>query len=232
MLSATEDDGPAELPLPPTLAKVDGRPFVGREGALAQLRDALAAAGERGRRFVLTAGEPGIGKTSLAAAFAREAHHGGAIVLYGRCDEEALVPYQPFVDVISHLVLNGRVDQLGNSLRFELAALGRLAPELRRQIPAMRETSGGLPETERYRLFEAVVTTLARVAGDKPLVLVLDDVHWADHPTLLLLRHLARAPEPARLVVVAAYRDVEVEAGLAPGRRDCLRAARESRSSC
>ena len=212
VLSATDDEGPAELPLPPALAKINGRPFVGREGALAQLRDALAAASERGRRFVLTTGEPGIGKTSLAAAFAREAHHGGAIVLYGRCDEEALVPYQPFVDVISHLVLNGQVDQLGDSLRFELEELGRLVPELRRQIPAMRETPGGLPETERYRLFEAVVTTLARVAGDRPLVLVFDDVHWADRPTLLLLRHLARAFEPARLVVVGAYRDVEVEA--------------------
>jgi hypothetical protein len=80
-------------------------------------------------------------------------------------------------------------------------------------MPAMRTPSGGLPETERYRLFEAVVTTLARVAGEKTLVLVFDDVHWADRPTLLLLRHLARAAEPKRLVVVGAYRDVEVEAG-------------------
>ncbi|HMJ94543.1 MAG TPA: AAA family ATPase [Thermoleophilaceae bacterium] len=212
VLAATGEAAPDRLPLPPTLAKIDGRTFVGRESALAQLHEALAAARRRGRRFVLTAGEPGIGKTSLAATFAREAHDGGAIVLYGRCDEEALVPYQPFVDVISHLVLNGQVDQLGESLRFELEELGRLVPELRRQMPAMRAPSGGLPETERYRLFEAVVTTLARVAGDRTLVLVFDDLHWADRPTLLLLRHLARAVEPRRLVVVGAYRDVEVQA--------------------
>ncbi len=215
VLSASSEGVPDRLPLPPTLAKIDGRPFVGRESALAQLREALAASSERARRFVLTAGEPGIGKTSLAAAFAREAHEDGAIVLYGRCDEEALVPYQPFVDVISHLVLNGQVDQLGDSLRFELEELGRLVPELRRQMPAMRAPSGGLPETERYRLFEAVVTTLARVAGDKTMLLVFDDLHWADRPTLLLLRHLARAAIPKRLVVVGAYRDVEVEAGSA-----------------
>ncbi len=213
VLSATDEEAPAELPLPPALAKIEGRPFVGRESALAQLREALAAAGERGRRFVLTAGEPGIGKTSLAAAFAREAREDGAIVLYGRCDEEALVPYQPFVDVISHLVLNGHVDQLSESLSFELEELGRLVPELRRQMPTARTPSGGLPETERYRLFEAVVTTLARVAGDTTLVLVFDDLHWADRTTLLLLRHLARAVEPRRLVVLGAYRDVEVEAG-------------------
>ena len=212
VLSATEDAAPGKFPLPPALAKTDGHPFVGRESAMAQLRGALGAAGGGGRQFVLTAGEPGIGKTSLAAAFGREAHAAGAIVLYGRCDEEALVPYQPFVDVISHLVPNGLVDQLGESLRFELEELGRLVPELHRQMPPTRAPSSGLPETERYRLFEAVVTMLARVAGDKTLVLVFDDLHWADRPTLLLLRHLARAAEPARLVVLGSYRDAEVEA--------------------
>jgi DNA-binding SARP family transcriptional activator len=212
VLAGTGEPARGQLRLPSALAKIDGRPFVGRESAMAQLRDALAAAELGNRRFVLTAGEPGIGKTSLSAAFAGEAHRAGAIVLYGRCDEEALVPYQPFVDVISHLVLNGQIDQLGASLRFELEELGRLVPELRRHMPPTREPSGGLPETERYRLFEAVVTTLARVAGDGTLVLVFDDVHWADRPTLLLLRHLARAAEPRRLLVLGAYRDVEVGA--------------------
>ena len=217
MLSAAESAAPEQLPLPPALAKVEGRPFVGRESALVRLRDALSAAASPGRPFVLTAGEPGIGKTSLAAAFASEAHESGAVVLYGRCDEEALVPYQPFVDQISHLVLNGQVDQLGESLRFELEELGRLVPELRRHMPPNRESSGGLPETERYRLFEAVITTFARVAADHPLVLVFDDLHWADRPTLLLLRHLSRATEPRRLVVLGAYRDEEV--GRAPPSR-------------
>ena len=122
------------------------------------------------------------------------------------------MPYQPFVDVISHLVVNGLVERLGESLQFELEELGRVVPQLRRQMPPTRLPSSGLPETDRYRLFEAVVTTLARVAGEKTLVLVFDDLHWADRPTLLLMRHLARAAEPRCLVVLGSYRDAEVGA--------------------
>jgi DNA-binding SARP family transcriptional activator len=220
LAAADQDDAaaPAAAPsatesrpeLQPTLLKARDRPFVGREQALALLRRELAAA-RPDRRFVLVAGEPGIGKTSLGAAFGREAYDAGAVVLYGRADEEALVPYQPFVDVVSHLVLSGQLDQLGDSLSFELEELGRLVPELRRELPAGREPAGGLPETERYRLFEALTTTLGQVARDRTMVLLFDDLHWADRPTLLLLRHLARASEPQRLLVVATYRDVETD---------------------
>jgi DNA-binding SARP family transcriptional activator len=196
--------------LQPVLLKAEDRPFVGREQALAVLRRELAAARTE-RRFVLLAGEPGIGKTSLAAAFGREAYDVGAIVLYGRADEETLVPYQPFVDVVSHLVLSGQLDRVDESLRVELEELGRLVPALRRQLPTGGEPAGGVPETERYRLFEALTTTLGRVAEERTMLLFLDDLHWADRPTLQLLRHLARASDPERLLVMAAYRDVETD---------------------
>jgi len=209
---AAEPDEDPELPLQRVLAKTDDGPFVGRQDALDMLRRALATASNGERRFVLTAGEPGIGKTSLVRAFAREAHAGGAVVLYGRSDEEALAPYQPFVDLISHLVLTGQIDRHGDALRFELQELGRFVPELRRHVPPSRETSGNLPETERYRLFEAMISMLAQVAEDRTLVLIFDDLHWADRPTLLLIRHLIRSAEPRRLLTVGAYRDVEVDA--------------------
>jgi transcriptional regulator with AAA-type ATPase domain len=120
---AAADAGPKpeeqeEVPLPPALAKAEDRTFVGRERALSTLRRALEAASRGERRLVLAAGEPGIGKTSLASAFAREAHAAGGIVLYGRSDEEALAPYQPFVDVISHLVLTGQVDRFSDEPGF------------------------------------------------------------------------------------------------------------------
>jgi hypothetical protein len=209
--AAPASDGQPECPLQAVLAKTDGAAFVGRRDALDTLRQALAAASRGDRRFVLAAGEPGIGKTSLARAVAREAHAGGAIVLYGRSDEEPLAPYQPFVDMISHLVLSGQLDRHGDGLRFELEELGRFVPELRRQVPPSRETSGNLPDTERYRLFEAMTSMLAQVAEERTLVLIFDDLHWADRPTLLLLRHVVRSAEPRRLLAVGAYRDVEVE---------------------
>jgi DNA-binding SARP family transcriptional activator len=209
--SASRAAGP--LPMPVPLAKAGRRPFVGREEALAHLREWLQAAAGDERRFAFLAGEPGIGKTSLAATFARQARDSGATVLYGRSDEDTLIPYQPFVDMISHCVVYGGIDELGDELRFELEEIGRLVPELRRHLPVLREPLGGLPETERYRLFEAVITTLARVARGTPLVLIFDDLHWADPPTLRLLRHLARASEPSRLLVVGTYRDVELEPG-------------------
>ena len=205
--------GPTEAPaaLQPVLARAEERPFIGREAALGTLRSELAAAAGGDRRFVFVAGEPGIGKTSLSAAFAQEARDGGAIVLYGRSDEETLVPYQPFVDMVAHLVLSGQVDRSGDDLRLELEELGRLVPELRRHMPATVDPSAGLPETERYRLFEAMTKTLGTVAGTRTMVLLFDDLHWSDRPTLLLLRHLARAPAPGRLLVIASYRDVDLE---------------------
>ena len=173
LLDRAGEPEPGGLPLPEPLQRVARRPFVGRAEVLSALHRHLAS-GER--RFVFLAGEAGIGKTSLAAAFAREAT--GATVLYGRSDEDALAPYQPFVEMLG-------ADEV-----------------LRRGWPR---------DGERYQVFEAVAAALARHAGEATCVLVCDDLHWADRPTLQLLRHLARSAQPARLLVVGAYRDTEIE---------------------
>src|SRR5207249_9828102 len=98
--------------------------------------------------------------------------------------------------------------------------LGRYGGELTRIVPELRECVAGLgeplrsdPETERYRLFDAVAAWLADASEEAPVLLILDDVHWAAKPTLLLLRHVLRSAEPLRLLVVLTYRDTDIGRG-------------------
>src|SRR3954452_11393986 len=192
---------PARPPFPAALA-ARGAPLAGRAGALAAVVAALAPGG---RGILLVAGEPGIGKTRLLAEAGRIAHAGGATVLYGRCHEELLTPYEPFVEALTALA--GTVEP---------------APELARLVPAFGPAPAGpSPEGERWRLFEAVAALLA-----PPAVLLLDDLHWADAGTLRLLAHLLRRPAPP--AVAGAYRDTEISrthplaGALADLRRDGL----------
>ncbi len=199
--------GTAQPPLPPPLVRTG--PFVGRADAAGRLgaawRDAAA-----GPRLVMLAGEPGIGKTRLAAHVAAGVHAGGALVLYGRCDEDTLVPHQPFVEALER-----HLTALAATERDE--AIGPARADLARVIPAVAPPEGALhdddPDTARYRAFEAVRAVLQTCAAGRPALLVLDDLHWADRPTLLLLRHLGRMLEPVPLLVLGTYRDTEVDAG-------------------
>jgi len=202
----------ASVPMP-RLPGEDGR-FVGREAELGRLRERWREASAGAPRLVLVGGEAGVGKTRLIANFAREVHDQGANVLYGRCDEGALLPYQPFMEALRHFVVHCGPPQLPGQSEPELAELARLVPELRSGAGAAAAPAPGEPETQRYRLFEAMTGFFAGVAAGAPLLLVLDDFQWADKPTLLLLRHLLRSAADAPALVLAAYRDVEVSATL------------------
>ena len=146
------------------------------------------------------AGDPGIGKTRLLAETAVRAFASGAIVLAGRSPEETLVPYQPFLEALGHYVFRAPLEELRVVAREYGAELGRLIPELRRRVPELPPPDPGDPETDRYRLFEAVAGLLAEISAAVPVLIVLDDLQWADRPTLLLLRHLARSPHNTRRV--------------------------------
>jgi class 3 adenylate cyclase len=196
-------------PLPALLSRPE-RVFVGRETEMQQL-DRCWREGTAGQlRLVLVAGEPGVGKTRLAAELAARAHAEGATVLAGRCDEDLGVPYQPFVEALRHLVDHASAADLPDRLGRYGGELARLVPELGDLLPNLPRPLHSDPETERFRLFDAVAAWLAAVSVHEPVLLVLDDLQWAAKPTLLLLRHVLRSSEQIRLLVLATYRDTEV----------------------
>lgn len=199
-------------PLPAALARVAATPVVGRTSEKEQLATAWGAARSGARRAVLIAGEPGIGKTTLAAAVACEVHAAGGLVLYGRCDEDAVIAYQPIVEALTAFVTAAPVALLHSHLAETGGELGRLLPELRRRIPGLEipPRAGAADAAERHMLFDAAASLLATAARRLPLLLVLDDLHWADQATLLLIRHLLRATDPGSLLVVGTYRDTEI----------------------
>jgi len=197
------------VPLPAIGGSAATTPFVGRQAQLERLRTLWLQAGDGTRRFELLMGEPGVGKTRLASRFAAEVHDGGATVLYGRCDEEPLLAYQPFVEALRHYLRHGDWAADASSAG-DLRQLSRLLPEA--GAPAGDgETFPQDPDSERYLLFEAVARLVDRAASRRPLLIVLDDLHWADKPTLLLLRHMLRLPGSSRLMVLGIFRDVEVD---------------------
>src|SRR5438105_1663948 len=200
----------SSIPLPALLTDV-GRIFVGREQELERLGQLWkeAAAGER--RVALLAGEPGVGKTRLAAELAGRVYEEGATVLAGRCDEDLGVPYQPFVEALRHFVDHTPPHQLRERFGRYGGELVRLLPELAERIPDLAPPLRSDPETERYRLFDAVAVWLGAASAHEPVLLVLDDLQWAAKPTLLLLRHVVRAAEPTGLLVVGTYRDTELD---------------------
>jgi class 3 adenylate cyclase len=200
--------GESALPLPPFLTRT-GRVFVGRGQELERVLRLWKEVTAGERRVALLAGEPGIGKTRLASEVAVRVRESGGLVLGGRCDEDLGVPYQPFVEALRHYVTcaeDRRVGRYGGELT-------RLIPELGLFVGSLPEPLRSDPETERYRLFGALASWLADVSAATPVLLVLDDLHWAAKPTLLLLRHVLRSPEPLRLLVVVTYRDSDIGRG-------------------
>jgi len=194
-------------------------PFVGRTGELAVLTaDLDAAVGGRGG-VVLVAGEPGIGKTRLVEELAARAIGRGAAVLWGRCWEGAGAPaFWPWVQVVRGYVQVQAEDPA--SLRHDLGAgaadIAALVPAVRDRIPDLPAPPPLEPEAARFRLFDSLAGFLRTAAARRPLLLVLDDLHWADVASLALLRFMSReldGGEGSGPLVVGSYRHTEVDQG-------------------
>jgi DNA-binding CsgD family transcriptional regulator len=194
---------------PPT----DNR-FVGRAHELAALTTRFEAAVAGAGGVALIAGEPGIGKTRLARAFTDDAVKSGALVLWGRCYEgEWSPPFAPWVEAIGGFVRAApeRVrEALGPTAPQGASSIAQIVPDLAPLVADLPALVALGPAEERARLYDAVVRFFIRLSEDQPLVVVLDDLHWADRATLDLLRHVVYFAAHARLLLVGTYRDLEL----------------------
>lgn len=217
----------AEIPeLPGSLRQTSISPFVGRAAELEKLRTLMPRTEGEGRRVALLAGEPGAGKSRLTREFAAEAAAEGVLVLCGACDAAVRTPYRPFVEALDQLVRVTDPAELGAALGTGGGELTRLLPDLPSRVGELPEPVEADPDTERHRLHTAVADLLENVSRSRPVLVVLEDGHWADAPTLLMLRHLARSAGSGRLLLLATFRDTEadVPAGLAETLADLRRA--------
>jgi class 3 adenylate cyclase len=183
--------------------------LVGRQEELSQLEDALLSANRGDGSFVLVAGEAGIGKTRLANELARRARKLGCGVLWGSCSEvELSLPYLPFVEAIGNHLGERDLADVRADLGPMTAELAQLFPQLGNGAPA---TPAGDPAQAKQRMFESVVTLLESWAKERGLLLVLDDVHWADSSTRHLLDYVARRLVRSRVMLLATYRSDELD---------------------
>jgi DNA-binding CsgD family transcriptional regulator len=196
--------------LPGSLRHAPAYAFVGRAPELALLRALLPGAPGEGGRVALVSGEAGAGKTRLARELAATLAAEGAVVLSGACDAAVRVPYRPFLEALDQLVRHGAGDKPEGVSASELA---RLLPDVDALAGGAEVPVAGDPDTARHRLHVAVADLIAAAARPSGALLVVEDIHWADVPTLLLLRHLARVAADARVLLLASYRDVGEDAG-------------------
>jgi DNA-binding CsgD family transcriptional regulator/tetratricopeptide (TPR) repeat protein len=216
---------PIGTPLPGPLRFSPAFAFAGRAQERATLRALVPRSTGEGRRAAFVAGEPGSGKSRLVRELARDVADEGAIVLYGDCDGVIGVPYGPFEAALEQLVRHVEPEILRASLGSGGGELTRLLPDLPARLGDLPTPAAADADTERHRLHTAVTDLLVGISSETPLVLVLEDLHWADVSTLQLMRHLVRSGAEARMLLVATFRDSEtdVQAELAEALVDVYR---------
>jgi tetratricopeptide (TPR) repeat protein len=187
--------------------------FVGRECEMARLGRAHSDMRSGRGALVLLTGEAGIGKTRTAAEFAATARREGTLVLWGGCyDGEWAPPFGPFAEAITAYARQAEPDILREDLGFGAAPIARVIPAVRERLPDLPEPVSLQPDEERFRLLDAIGQFLSAVARHTPLLLVLDDLHWADKGTIGMLRHVARFAPRHQQLILGTYRDGELDA--------------------
>ncbi len=185
--------------------------FVGREKEMDQLRAGLEETLSGHGQMLMLVGEPGIGKTRTAEELTTYARLRTAQVLWGRCYEgEGAPAFWPWVQVVRAYVRDRDPKALMSEMGPGAADIAQVVSEVRERLPGLPVPPPLEPEQARFRLFDSLTNFLKNASKGQPLVLVLDDLHWADKSSLLLLQFLARELRGARLLLLGTYRDVEL----------------------
>lgn len=212
MAHVSDAEAPADATSVVAPVAATGADLFGRREALRQLHAAARDAIEGHGNLVLISGEPGIGKTRIAEEVARHAEDHGVLALWGRCFEQhGAPPYWPWVQLLRECANAHSDDQLRTVLKTGTDAIAALAPDVyaRLGLDPVAVSDAGTVEN-RYRLFDAIARFFSAAAANVPLVLLLDDLHWADASSLNLLEFFAKGLQSERICVVCLYRDVEV----------------------
>jgi tetratricopeptide (TPR) repeat protein len=212
-LKRTSETPATSRPPSPDQPSISGSAgFVGRARELATLIAGFEESLQGRGRLFLVSGEPGIGKTRLADELTAVARDRGARVLWGRCWEAGGSPaYWPWVQSIRSYIRDADPDVLRDLMEAGASDIARMLPEVRDLFQRLPPPPDVDPETARFRLFDAVTSLLKWAGQRQPLVVILDDLHAADTPSLLLLRFLANELDEARIMVMGAYRDTELD---------------------
>ena len=184
---------------------------VGRRLEKAELRSALDNAMAGHGRIVMLMGEPSIGKTCTAQELSYYAESRGAQVHWGWCyEEEGAPPYWPWLQSIGSYIQHCDSGQLSSELGRDAAHIAEMLPDIGVKLPGLPVPPPLEPEQARFRLFSSIANFLKSASQTQPLVMVLDDLQWADHASLLFLEFMARAMPDSHLMLVGTYRNVEV----------------------
>jgi tetratricopeptide (TPR) repeat protein/predicted Ser/Thr protein kinase len=187
-------------------------PFVGRENEQANLRRYLERARDGQGALVMIGGEPGVGKTRITEELVDEAHNNGFLTFTGHCYESEGAPsYIPFVEIIESVARMVEPHAMLTMLDDDAPEVAKLVPELRQRFPDIPAPKQLPPEQERRRMFNGILEFTARAARTHPILLVIEDLHWADDSTLLLLQHFAQRLQEMPVLMVGTYRDTELD---------------------
>ena len=197
---STSVPNPSPGRLPARLAAVPG-PVVGRTEPIRLVNQLVTEAHDGGTAIVLVGGDAGVGKSTVIALAARRAHAAGAAVFHGRCDPDLQGPYLPFTEALATVTEWNATQHLQRELGHLAPYLGPIAPHW-----AGTPTPGVPPHQDVGYTHAAVAALLGTLARTRPVTIVLDDIHWADSATVLLLRYLARYANLPRVTVLLTYR--------------------------